>query len=103
MSEIKILSYVGYHQNVVRLLGANTDYIRSNRLLLFLEYCKNGCFQKYLKALKPRDDATEATKNANSQMDAKLLKFMTKWSNEILNGMVYLASKNVSRAGQTIL
>uniref|UniRef100_F6W9X1 receptor protein-tyrosine kinase n=1 Tax=Xenopus tropicalis TaxID=8364 RepID=F6W9X1_XENTR len=48
MSELKILSHIGHHLNVVNLLGACTK--PGGPLMVIVEYCKNGNLSAYLRS-----------------------------------------------------
>ncbi len=48
MSELKILSLVGRHQNLVNLLGACTERLQHRELYVILEYCHLGNLQQML-------------------------------------------------------
>ncbi|KAL7390564.1 hypothetical protein ABVT39_023306 [Epinephelus coioides] len=47
MSELKILGYLGYHDNIVNLLGACT---RGGPMLMITEYCSHGDLLNFLRA-----------------------------------------------------
>ncbi|KAI3374081.1 hypothetical protein L3Q82_022647, partial [Scortum barcoo] len=47
MSELKILSHLGYHDNIVNLLGACT---RGGPMLMITEYCSYGDLLNFLRA-----------------------------------------------------
>ncbi|XP_059208014.1 macrophage colony-stimulating factor 1 receptor 2-like [Centropristis striata] len=47
MSELKILGYLGYHDNIVNLLGACT---RGGPMLMITEYCRHGDLLNFLRA-----------------------------------------------------
>ncbi|XP_044078450.1 macrophage colony-stimulating factor 1 receptor 2 isoform X2 [Siniperca chuatsi] len=47
MSELKILSHLGYHNNIVNLLGACT---RGGPMLMITEYCSHGDLLNFLRA-----------------------------------------------------
>ncbi|KAI5733630.1 hypothetical protein M8J76_014037, partial [Diaphorina citri] len=53
MSELKIMSHLGKHLNIVNLLGACTDNIKNGELCVIVEYCKYGNLHNLL--LKHRD------------------------------------------------
>uniref|UniRef100_A0A8C6TGE0 receptor protein-tyrosine kinase n=1 Tax=Neogobius melanostomus TaxID=47308 RepID=A0A8C6TGE0_9GOBI len=46
MSELKILSYIGFHQNIVNLLGACTT---GGPMLMITEYCHHGDLLNFLR------------------------------------------------------
>ena len=48
MAELKIMSHIGKHLNIVNLLGACTTSLNKRELLLIVEYCRFGNIQKYL-------------------------------------------------------
>ena len=49
ISELKILSYLGSHLNVVNLLGACTKRISRGELYLIVEYCRFGNLCTFLR------------------------------------------------------
>ncbi|ODM86984.1 Platelet-derived growth factor receptor beta, partial [Orchesella cincta] len=49
ISEIKVLSHLGEHENIVNLVGAYTKEIRKGKIYLFLEFCSRGSLEKYLR------------------------------------------------------
>ncbi|XP_068588440.1 receptor-type tyrosine-protein kinase FLT3 [Cebidichthys violaceus] len=51
MSELKMLSHIGHHANIVNLLGACTD---SGPTYLIFQYCCNGDLLNYLKTNRER-------------------------------------------------
>ena len=48
MAELKIMSHIGKHLNIVNLLGACTMTLNKRELLVIVEYCRFGNIQKYL-------------------------------------------------------
>ncbi|KAM9604611.1 vascular endothelial growth factor receptor 1 [Trichechus inunguis] len=48
MTELKILTHIGHHLNVVNLLGACTKH--GGPLMVIVEYCKYGNLSNYLKS-----------------------------------------------------
>ena len=48
MAELKIMTHLGKHLNIVNLLGACTDTLNKRELLVIVEYCRFGNIQKYL-------------------------------------------------------
>ncbi|XP_056450339.1 macrophage colony-stimulating factor 1 receptor 2 isoform X1 [Gadus chalcogrammus] len=59
MSELKILSHLGYHDNIVNLLGACT---RGGPMLMITEYCYNGDLLNFLRG-RASISAEEGYKN----------------------------------------
>ncbi|XP_075715896.1 vascular endothelial growth factor receptor 2 [Rhinoderma darwinii] len=60
MSELKILSHIGHHLNVVNLLGACTK--TGGPLMVIVEYCRFGNLSTYLRS-KRNDFVLYKTKN----------------------------------------
>ncbi|XP_035700554.1 uncharacterized protein LOC110844319 isoform X2 [Folsomia candida] len=48
LSEIKIMSYIGHHENIVCLIGAYTEKLERGIVNLALEYCVLGSLDKFL-------------------------------------------------------
>lgn len=48
LTELKILCYLGSHENIVNLLGAVTTNIVEREIMIIQEYCKLGDLQHYL-------------------------------------------------------
>ncbi|XP_055498834.1 macrophage colony-stimulating factor 1 receptor-like [Leucoraja erinacea] len=80
MSELKILSHLGQHANVVNLLGACTH---GGPVLVITEYC---CFGDLLNFLKQKAQSLSDCDHATIYMNKALLK-------EILSSDGYLAMK----------
>lgn len=51
MSELKMLTYIGHHENIVNLLGACTS---TGPVYLIFQYCRNGDLLNYLKSNRER-------------------------------------------------
>ncbi|ODM87470.1 Platelet-derived growth factor receptor alpha [Orchesella cincta] len=49
LSEIKVLTYLGNHDNIVNIIGAYTKAIKKGNVYLFLELCENGSLDQYLR------------------------------------------------------
>lgn len=118
LSEIKVLAYLGKHENIVELLGANTQSLRQGKIFVFLELCKTGSLEKYLRRIRPQDTDLEleeifpASKFGNKYvnvrvgssseqaclLDEALANDMYRWSREICSGMAFLATRHVVHA-----
>ncbi len=124
LSEIKLLSYIGKHGNIIELIGANTAELKNGMIFIFLELCHLGSLENNLRKLRPRDSCVElkevAFMNQNqsesnqsadliqrylnlttikkASLDSALSEDLYRWSKEICNGMAYLASKHVVHA-----
>lgn len=105
LSEIKLLSYIGIHTNVVRLHGAHTAKLRDGEVYVVLEYCEHGSLESYLRSIKSDGTTTNAVDTENIEtyknvglsngLDLQVLASLFKWCSEIADGMEYLASKRV--------
>ncbi|CAL8128742.1 unnamed protein product [Orchesella dallaii] len=50
LSEIKILSYLGKHENIVSLIGSYTEELRNGIVYVVTELCDGGSLEKFLRA-----------------------------------------------------
>ncbi|GAB1290491.1 Vascular endothelial growth factor receptor 1 [Apodemus speciosus] len=66
MTELKILTHIGHHLNVVNLLGACTK--QGGPLMVIVEYCKYGNLSNYLKSKR---DLFCLSKDAALHMEPK--------------------------------
>ncbi|KAK2489068.1 hypothetical protein MC885_006887 [Smutsia gigantea] len=66
MTELKILTHIGHHLNVVNLLGACTKH--GGPLMVIVEYCKYGNLSNYLKSKR---DLFFLNKDAALHMEPK--------------------------------
>ena len=91
--ELKILSNLAMHLNLVNLLGACT-WPTSKPTYILLEYCSFGDLKKFL--CKHKDEFESRLKgvpgNYESPYQATLL---LRWSHDIAQGMKYLASVKI--------
>ena len=89
--EIKILSNLDLHCNLVNLVGACTSQLETNgEIWLLLELCDKGDLKDFL--LKHRQEFQEKLTKKGNDIDNRLL---LTWSYDVAKGMEYLASKNV--------
>ncbi|ODM88632.1 Macrophage colony-stimulating factor 1 receptor 1 [Orchesella cincta] len=117
LTEIKVLSHLGKHDNIVNIVGAYTKGIKKGKIYIFLELCELGCLEKYLRETVSRLDIQEEhamDKNGYLEVspdegihleDTKPLqrspifaKDLRRWAVEIATAMEFLASKNVVHA-----
>ncbi len=91
MYEMKILTNLELHLNLVNLLGSCTGEMEEGRLWLLLEYCPHGDLKSYLVQNR------ELLRNSLSGVvatgtDDRI--FLT-WAHSVAKGMEYLASKKI--------
>ncbi|CAG7734537.1 unnamed protein product [Allacma fusca] len=109
LSELKIMSFVGKHANIVELVGANTERIRKQDVFLIYEFCENGNVLEYIRTRREDFvDQFSLCENANGAhnivseveyengISRKLCsEQFVQWAIEIATGMDFIASKNV--------
>ena len=89
--EIKILSNLDLHCNLVNLVGACTSQLETKgEIWLLLELCDKGDLKGFL--LKHRQEFQEKLTKKGNDIDNRLL---LTWSYDVAKGMEYLAGKNV--------
>ena len=49
LGELKVMSYLGHHANLVELVGAITAYIKLGEVYIVTEFCSNGNVQNFLR------------------------------------------------------
>ncbi|XP_058117772.1 platelet-derived growth factor receptor alpha-like [Anopheles ziemanni] len=108
IAELKIIILIGRHLNIVNLLGAVTENIRDDQLMIILEYCRYGSVLEYMRKNRSNFfncnyDITSASSQQywfiGEEDEEDRTNFQTMdlicWSAQVANGMKYLASKNV--------
>lgn len=110
LGEIKILSHVGNHNHIARLVGAYTAKIRLGQVYMFLEFCQLGALDKLLsKFASDSNNAVESMYDERNGIDfemiaesaepsAETLSLLAKWSVQLSDGMEFLAEKGVINA-----
>ncbi|CAL8116985.1 unnamed protein product [Orchesella dallaii] len=48
LSEVKMMCYVGKHENIVNFIGACTQFLELREIYVAMEYCENGDLLSYL-------------------------------------------------------
>uniref|UniRef100_A0A674KCE1 receptor protein-tyrosine kinase n=1 Tax=Terrapene triunguis TaxID=2587831 RepID=A0A674KCE1_9SAUR len=124
MSELKIMSHLGHHENIVNLLGACTY---GGPILVITEYCRYGDLLNFLRknaeSIIIQDSSLDSSldnsgleivhakvsswvnhkelfsvpgKNPEEEQDTRPLDLydMLQFSNQVAQGMAFLASKN---------
>ncbi|CAG7666341.1 unnamed protein product, partial [Allacma fusca] len=102
LSELKVMAYIGSHENVVRFFGASTGRIRERIVYVVLELSPLGSLESYLK--------TYGGNYSNSSSKYRITNFKSRsydvgkiitksdlisWSQQIAAGMEYLGSMKV--------
>ncbi|KRX51121.1 Vascular endothelial growth factor receptor 1 [Trichinella murrelli] len=49
LSELKVMVYIGFHPNVLALIGAITKHMVQGELYVMTEFCMLGCLRDYLR------------------------------------------------------
>ena len=49
LGELKVMSYLGSHPNLVELIGATTRNIKGGEVYRIFEYCSNGNAHKFVR------------------------------------------------------
>ncbi|CAL8116303.1 unnamed protein product [Orchesella dallaii] len=109
LSELKVMTVIGNHKNIVNLIGACTEYIKTRKLYIVVELCGLGNLQAYVKGqrgtfvdLTEKDSAyikfrpySISIPINNDEDDPTSTKDLVKWAKEIADGMDFLESRRV--------
>lgn len=108
LSELKIMGFIGTHQNIVNLVGAYTRSIQNREIYICIEFCDNGNVLSYLRNNRNRFtnqvdpnggfiDNVPITIDSFVYPDRVGLSTLTlmKWAEEVANGMEFLGHKKV--------
>ncbi|OXA47685.1 Vascular endothelial growth factor receptor 3 [Folsomia candida] len=108
LSELKVMIYIGRHENIIGLIGACTEKLWNRELYLILEYCQHGSLQKYLQDNRSdfKNSSTKRVTKDPTQLISEYqnhwgdtfkinLHDLFRWSVEIAAGMNYLAERKV--------
>ncbi|CAL8072652.1 unnamed protein product [Orchesella dallaii] len=120
--EIKILSHLGIHENVVRFYGYCAQDAKKGELYLITELCEKGCLKSYLQnTIQPRlsnimmerqrmfmdvsdDGYTEEPimdainfdiQEILRDLDSPTMHQFLQWAEEIANGMNYITHRKI--------
>lgn len=91
LSEIKTLSYLDQHDNLVGFVGAHEGNRRLDKIYIFLELCELGSLHDILRRIKSNEESA----SQDGEHNLELINDLKNWRMEICSGMEYLASKNV--------
>ncbi|CAL8118248.1 unnamed protein product [Orchesella dallaii] len=89
LAEVKIMSCMGAHVNVLNLLGAHTGEIRTGKLYIITELCKNGSLQNYLRGLKDKLRAAARNSIPENSGDVPVDSSQDESSNYSINNIIY--------------
>lgn len=89
LNEMKIMSYVNLHLNLVNMVGSCTSELNKNgKLWLLIEFCQFGDLKMYL--IKNKN-----TILSGSDCDPINSRCLVKWAYDIVKGMRYLTENNI--------
>ncbi|CAL8112443.1 unnamed protein product [Orchesella dallaii] len=93
LSELKILSYVGSHPNVVGFVGAYIKEIGRGIVNIVTELCENGALQEYLRKLHSQ----RVKEGKENDLDAVKLNLyqLCQFAQDIALGMDFISSKKI--------
>ncbi|OXA44563.1 Vascular endothelial growth factor receptor 3 [Folsomia candida] len=106
LSELKVLSYIGRHENIVNLVGACTSALGERQLFVIVEFCSYGSMLNYLRGNRCRfSDTTAPSRHSPWEVvacdyvaidfDSPTTLDLIKWSMQTAKGMEYIARKKV--------
>ena len=89
LSEIKLMSYIKPHANLVSMIASCSSELQTHgQLRLLIEYCEHGDLQNYLKD-------NESRISSGNMRDAINSRCLLKWAYGIAKGMQYLEESNI--------
>ena len=94
IDELKILSNLEMHPNLVNLLGACTSNSHLNEVYLLLEYCPFGDLKRFLLDHRERFEASLQNQPGHLESPFNSCLLLT-WSYSIARGLEYLSSKQI--------
>ncbi|CAL8128745.1 unnamed protein product [Orchesella dallaii] len=105
LSEIKLLSYLGNHENIVSLIGSYTVELKKGIVYVVTELCERGSLEKFMRSQQQNYYNQMKELSGSNNDDDKIVNKtfqcngdMLRWSIEIASGLEYIASKNVVHA-----
>ncbi|CAG7830201.1 unnamed protein product [Allacma fusca] len=103
MTELKVMIHLEVHDNIVKLLGACTEFLREGRVYVLVEYCPLGSLDSYLRTtVKTKlDSLVLIPERANTNegipgtVDSMSSNDLVNWAAQIAKGMQHLQNKKV--------
>ncbi|CAL8116312.1 unnamed protein product [Orchesella dallaii] len=106
LSELKMMTFIGDHENIVNLIGACTESIQQRKLFIVVELCAFGSLQTYLRSQRgrfldlieePSSQNVSVALNLNNDDEEMMTttKELVKWAKEIADGMYFLGTLKV--------
>ena len=92
MCEIKVLSRLDKHLNLVNMLGACTKHFNSGQLWLLLEFCPHGDMKTFLLN---NEETLKQSLHTQISIDGFDERLFVKWAHSIAKGMEYLSTKRI--------
>merc|ERR1719188_771020 len=94
LCEMKILSNLELHLNLVNMMGSCTsDFANSGELWLLLEFCQYGDMKTFL--IKNEAALVDGDKGTNGDTPALNSRLLIQWAYNIAKGMRYLSRKHI--------
>ena len=91
LEEIKIMSYVRPHLNLVSMIGSSCSNLENEKeLWLILEFCPHGDLKSFL--IQNKNEILHGLKHKNFCLNNRCL---IQWAYEISKGMKYLSLKKI--------
>ena len=93
IDELKLMSNMEMHPNLVNLLAACTSNSKLEDVKLIMEHCPNGNLEDFLKLHRPEFKASLQNKARDGgSLDSELL---YRWAYEVGKGLEFLSSKSI--------
>jgi len=94
VDELKILSYLEKHFNLVNIVAANTANLQRREIFLLLEFCPFGDLKTFL--LEKKQEFLGSINNVPGHLESEFnWSLLLTWSYSISKGMEYLANKKI--------
>ncbi|OXA48438.1 Fibroblast growth factor receptor 2 [Folsomia candida] len=108
LCEVKILAYLGHHENILKFYGACTERIKKREVYMVMEICENGNLRDFLASNAEyytdtetsdegdvwNSDAIKGYTLSDSQFGVVNRNQLLLWARQIAGGMEYLTTKS---------